>query len=165
MIYSAFNARAGHCACPVLGCMTCQRKNIPHLYSHKPVDIYFQYTCMQSTYMCADSDACTVCNSDIHTHACVHIKSACTYSNTHNHTCTIYMLMHYSVLWLCGACTHFIIDCSACAGLHKQSSSQEIPRITPDTCVFSINCHSWHSTLSAHWAKFLHTHTQVSVQI
>lgn len=48
-------------------------------------------------------------------------------------------------------------------GYPNRAAAKPIQRITPDTSVFSINCHLWHSTLSTHWAQ--NSSHQLSVQL
>lgn len=70
-------------------------------------------------------------------------------------------MLHFSHTGVCGARARCIVDCYPSTGLRKQSSSQQTRAITPDTSVFSIDCHPRHSALSIQHFNtvFLHFHT------
>lgn len=113
--------------------------------AHSLTHEHIQYTCVQTdalfTFIWMQQ-----CVAYVRTHEPMHTQ-ACTHA--------WYPLITHT--GLCGAWAHFIVGCCPCAGLPKQSSSQETQWITPDTSVFSINCHPWHSALSIHRAQFLHS--------
>lgn len=108
--------------------------------AHSLTHEHIQYTCADWRSAHIHLDATVCCILYVHTRACTHAR---------------YPLIAHT--GLCGAWAHFIAGCCPCAGLPKQSSGQETQWITPDTSVFSINCHPWHSALSTHRAQFLHS--------
>lgn len=110
------------------------------MHTHSHMNTFSIHVCRLT--LCSHSSGR---NSVLHT-VCAHTQ-ACTHA--------WYPLIAHT--GLCGAWAHFIAGCCPCAGLPKQSSSQETQWITPDTSVFSINCHPWHSALSTHRAQFLHS--------
>lgn len=93
-----------------------------------------------------------------------HTSNAYTYIQQYMHTCTHIQKcsqIHSSALLIQVIMTlkHVRTSLSVIVcvqGYPNRAAAKEIQWITPDTSVFSINCHLWHSTLSAHWAKCLY---------
>lgn len=83
-------------------------------------------------------------------------------STSFGNTCVLHVCsLHLSHTEVCGARAPSIVDCYPSTGLPKQRSSQQTQGTTPDTSVFSINCHPRHSALSIQHFNtvFLHFHT------
>lgn len=99
-----------------------------------------------------------LCTTRLNKAECRLMNCSSSFGNTRVlHVCTL----HFSHTDVCGARAHSGVDCYPSTGLPKQRSSQQTQGTTPDTSVFSINCHPWHSALSIqHFSTvFLHFHT------
>lgn len=119
--------------------------------------VYIYWTHSEYCFYCCTSFLCLY-STRLNIAECRLMNCSSSFGNTRVlHVC----MLHFSHTEVCGARAHSIVDCYPSTGLPKHRSSQQTQGTTPDTSVFSINCHPRHSALSTQHFNtvFLHFHT------